>query len=53
MLSKAIPSFINDIKQLLKKDPKRLEIVKNLLESWLKSLDTDMTIEGKEEDPMM
>jgi len=53
MLQKAIPSFVNDIKQLVKKDSQKLVFVRTMLENWLNQLDKDMTIDGKEEDPMM
>jgi len=53
MLQKAIPSFINDIKHLIVNDKTKLDIVRNVLEKWLKSLGSDMTINGVEEDPMM
>lgn len=36
MLSKAIPSFVNDIKSMIKKDQLKLKGVLSILENWLK-----------------
>lgn len=42
MLSKAIPSFVNDIKSMIKKDNQKLKRVLKILENWLKQLDESM-----------
>jgi len=52
MLNKAIPSFINDIKSLISEDKVKHEIVKTLLEGWLSTMESEFTIDGKEQDPL-
>lgn len=52
MLDKGIPSLVNDIENMIKKDSMKFKVVKETFERYLVSIQADLTIDGEEQDPL-
>lgn len=51
-LDKGIPSLVNDIENMIIKNPMKFKVVKETFERYLASMQKDMTIDGEEQDPL-
>lgn len=52
MLEKGIPSLVNDIENMISKNPIKFKVVKETFERYLASITADLTIDGEEQDPL-
>lgn len=52
MLDKGIPSLVNDVENMIKKNSMKFRVVKETFEKYLESIKVDLTIDGEELDPL-